>query len=135
MDDPEVARVVADEEKRLENTLDLIAAENYSPRSIMDAQGPLFCIKAAEGYPANRFHAGCRHVDQLEKIAVDRARRLFGAEHANVQSHSGVSVNLAVYFSVLETGAPVLSMNLSHGGHLSHGDTSSIVFGFRKRAA
>ena len=127
VDDPEVAELVIREEKRLENTLDLIAAENYPPKSIMEAQGSVLGIKAAEGYPGHRFHAGCRHVDELEKIAIERAKTLFGADHANVQPHSGVSANLAVYFSVLKVGDPILSMKLSHGGHLSHGDPSSIT--------
>jgi glycine hydroxymethyltransferase len=126
-DDPEVARIIQNEELRIENTLDLIAAENHAPRSILEAQGSVFSLKAAEGYPGNRFHAGCRHADELERLAVERAKRLFKAEHANVQSHSGVSANLAVYFSVLRVGDRILSMKLSHGGHLSHGDPSSIT--------
>ena len=105
-DDPEVARVIRDEESRVENTLDLIAAENHAPASILEAQGSIFNLKAAEGFPGNRFHAGC---------------------HANVQPHSGVSANLAVYFSVLDIGDRILSMKLSHGGHLSHGDPASIT--------
>ena len=126
-DDPVVARITEQEEQRLENTLDLIAAENYPPKSILEAQGSVFSIKAAEGYPGNRFHAGCRHSDELETLAIERAKALFNADHANVQPHSGVSANLAVYFSVLNVGDPVLSMKLSHGGHLSHGDPASIT--------
>ena len=126
-DDPEISRIIQDEEARIENTLDLIAAENHAPRSILEAQGAIFSSKAAEGYPGNRFHAGCTHADEMEQLAIERAKRLFGAEHANVQPHSGVSANLAVYFSVLEIGNKVLSMRLSHGGHLSHGDPSSIT--------
>jgi len=126
-DDPEVARITEQEEQRLEDTLDLIAAENYPPKSILEAQGSVFSIKAAEGYPGNRFHAGCRHFDELETLAIERAKALFNADHANVQPHSGVSANLAVYFSVLNVGDPVLSMKLSHGGHLSHGDPASIT--------
>ena len=126
-DDPEVARITEQEEQRLENTLDLIAAENYPPKSILEAQGSVFSIKAAEGYPGNRFHAGCRHSDELETLAIERAKALFNADHANVQPHSVVSANLAVYFSVLDVGDPVLSMKLSHGGHLSHGDPASIT--------
>jgi len=125
--DPEVAEIVRLEEARIEDTLDLIAAENHAPRSIFEAQGSIFSTKAAEGYPGNRFHAGCRHADELERLAIERARRLFGAEHANLQPHSGVSANLAVYFAVLEVGDRILSMKLSHGGHLSHGDPSSIT--------
>jgi glycine hydroxymethyltransferase len=126
-DDPEVARIIRDEELRVENTLDLIAAENHAPLSVLEAQGSIFSLKAAEGYPGNRFHAGCRHADALESTAVSRAKRLFGADHANVQPHSGVSANLAVYFSVLDVGDRILSMKLSHGGHLSHGDAASMT--------
>ena len=86
-----------------------------------------FNLKAAEGFPGNRFHAGCRHADELERLAVSRAKRLFDAEHASVQPHSGVSANLAVYFSVLDVGDRILSMKLSHGGHLSHGDRASMT--------
>jgi len=132
--DPEVAEIIRLEEARIEDTLDLIAAENHAPRSIFEAQGSIFSTKAAEGYPGRRFHAGCRHADALESLAIERAERLFGADHANVQPHSGVSANLAVYFSVLKIGARILSMKLSHGGHLSHGDPSSVTstcFDFR----
>jgi glycine hydroxymethyltransferase len=132
--DPEVAEIVRLEEARIEDTLDLIAAENHAPRSIFEAQGSIFSTKAAEGYPGNRFHAGCRNADTLERLAIERAKRLFGADHANLQPHSGVSANLAVYFSVLDVGDKILSMKLSHGGHLSHGEPSSITskcFSFR----
>ena len=126
-DDPEVARIIREEESRVENTLDLIAAENHAPRSVLEAQGSIFSLKAAEGFPGNRFHAGCRHADELERLAVSRARDLYGADHANVQPHSGVSANLAVYFSVLDVGDRILSMKLSHGGHLSHGNAASMT--------
>ncbi|MEJ2221647.1 MAG: serine hydroxymethyltransferase [Desulfobacterales bacterium] len=126
-DDPEVARIIRDEESRVENTLDLIAAENHAPESILQAQGSVFNLKAAEGFPGNRFHAGCRHADALEQLAISRAKDLFGAGHANVQPHSGVAANLAVYFSVLDIGDRILSMKLSHGGHLSHGDPASMT--------
>jgi glycine hydroxymethyltransferase len=132
--DPEVAAIIRREEARIEDTLDLIAAENHAPRSIFEAQGSIFSTKAAEGYPGNRFHAGCRQADELERLAISRAGRLFGADHANVQPHSGVSANLAVYFAVLNVGDRILSMKLSHGGHLSHGDPASITskcFSFR----
>jgi len=125
--DPVVARIIRQEESRIENTLDLIAAENHAPRSIFEAQGSIFSTKAAEGYPGRRFHAGCIYADELESLAIARAKRLFGAEHANLQPHSGVSANLAVYFSVLKVGDRILTMKLSHGGHLSHGDPSSIT--------
>ena len=126
-DDPEVDQLIRREESRIENTLDLIAAENHAPRSILEAQGSIFSTKAAEGYPGRRFHAGCVHVDELESLAISRAERLFDADHANLQPHSGVSANLAIYFSVLDVGDRILSMKLSHGGHLSHGDPSSIT--------
>ena len=126
-DDPEVARIIEAEESRVENTLDLIAAENHAPASILEAQGSIFNLKAAEGFPGNRFHAGCRYADELEQLAISRARDLYGAEHANVQPHSGVAANLAVYFSVLDIGDRILSMKLSHGGHLSHGDPASMT--------
>ena len=125
--DPVVARIIRQEESRIENTLDLIAAENHAPRSIFEAQGSIFSTKAAEGYPGSRFHAGCICADELESLAIARAKRLFGAEHANLQPHSGVSANLAVYFSALEVGDRLLTMKLSDGGHLSHGDPSSIT--------
>jgi glycine hydroxymethyltransferase len=126
-DDPEVARIIRAEESRVENTIDLIAAENHAPISILEAQGSIFNLKAAEGFPGNRFHAGCRYADELEQLAISRAKDLFGAEHANVQPHSGVAANLAVYFSVLDIGDRVMSMKLSHGGHLSHGDSASMT--------
>ncbi len=132
--DPEVAEIVRLEESRIEDTLDLIAAENHAPRSVFEAQGSIFSTKAAEGYPGRRFHAGCRNADALEELANERARHLFGADYANLQPHSGVSANLAVYFAVLDVGSRIISMKLSHGGHLSHGDASSITskcFDFR----
>jgi glycine hydroxymethyltransferase len=132
--DPEVAAIIRHEEARIENTLDLIAAENHAPRAVFEAQGSIFSTKAAEGYPGRRFHAGCRYADDLESLAISRATRLFGADHANVQPHSGVSANLGVYFAVLDVGDRILAMKLSHGGHLSHGDPSSITskcFNFR----
>ncbi len=126
-EDPEVHALIEKETHRLRDTLDLIAAESLPPPSILEAQGSSFAVKAAEGYPGRRFHAGCVHGDLLESLAIDRAKRLFGAEHANVQPHSGVSANLAVYFSVLKPGDRVLAMKLSHGGHLSHGDRASMT--------
>lgn len=126
-DDPELAELISNEESRIENTLDLIAAENHAPRSIMEALGSIFNTKTVEGYPGKRFHAGCVHADQVENLAVSRGRRLFGAEHINVQPHSGTSANLAVYFSVLDVGDRILAMSLPHGGHLSHGHPASMT--------
>lgn len=126
-DDPELALLVNKEEARIENTLNLIAAENHSPQSIVDVMGSVFNTKTIEGYPGNRFHAGCVHVDEVENLAIQRGKILFDAEHINVQPHSGTSANLAVYFSVLGIGDKVLSMSLPHGGHLSHGHPASIT--------
>lgn len=126
-DDPELAVLIKKEEERIENTLDLIAAENHSPRSIMEAQGSIFNTKTIEGYPGKRFHAGCIYADEIENLAISRGKELFGAEYVNVQPHSGTSANLAVYFSVLVVGDRILSMSLPHGGHLSHGHRASIT--------
>ena len=126
-DDPEVASLVSREGARVEATLDMIAAENYPPASVMEAQGSIFTIKTIEGYPGRRYHAGCVYADQIEELAIARAKELFGAEHVNVQPHSGTSANLAVYFSVLDVGDRVLAMSLPHGGHLSHGHRASIT--------
>ena len=126
-DDPELAALTIKEEERIENTLNLIAAENHSPQSIMEIMGSIFNTKTIEGYPGNRYHAGCEHVDAVENLAIERTKKLFGAEYANVQPHSGTSANLAVYFSVLNVGDRILSMNLPHGGHLSHGHRASIT--------
>ncbi len=125
--DPGVYRIVEAEKRRIENTLDLIAAENHAPLSILEAQGSAFNLKAAEGYPGRRFHAGCVRADDLERLAVERGKKLYAAEHINVQPHSGTSANLAVYFAVLNPGDRILAMQLSHGGHLSHGDAASIT--------
>ena len=126
-DDPELALLVRREKERLENTINLIAAENHPPRSILEVIGSVFNVKTIEGYPGKRFHAGCTHVDQVENLAIGRGKALFGAEYINVQPHSGTSANLAVYFSVLRTGDKILSMSLPHGGHLSHGHKASVT--------
>ncbi len=126
-DDPRLAALVEQEATRIETTLDLIAAENHSPRSIMEVLGSILNTKTIEGYPGRRFHAGCVNVDEIENIAIRRAKRLFGAQYVNVQPHSGTSANLAVYFSVLNVGDRILSMGLPFGGHLSHGHKASIT--------
>ena len=127
VDDPEVGVLIDREASRLQNTINLIAAENHSPDSILAAQGSVFSMKAAEGYPKARFHGGCVHTDALEQLAGTRCRQLYGADHANLQPHSGVAANLSVYFAMLDIGDRVLSMKLSHGGHLSHGASASIT--------
>lgn len=126
-DDPRIAALIDKERTRIEETLDMIAAENHAPPSILEVLGSVLNTKTIEGYPGRRFHAGCGYVDEIERIAVGRARKLFGADYANVQPHSGTSANLAVYFSVLDVGATVLSMGLPYGGHLSHGHRASIT--------
>jgi glycine hydroxymethyltransferase len=126
-DDPEVAALAQKEELRIETTLDLIAAENHCPRSIMEALGSIFNTKTIEGYPGKRFHAGCIYADDIENLAIARGKELFDAEYVNVQPHSGTSANLAVYFSVLKAGDRILSMSLPHGGHLSHGHRASLT--------
>lgn len=126
-DDPDVATIIDAEVQRQKSTLNMIAAENSAPLSVVEAGASLFTNKAAEGYPGKRFHTGCAHTDQIETLAVQRVKNLFKAEHANVQPNSGVNANLAVYFSALKLGDPVLSMKLDHGGHLSHGAKVSLT--------
>lgn len=125
--DPTVFGLIDRETRRQQVTLNMIAAENTAPPSVLEVLGSAFNNKTAEGYPGHRYHTGCEVTDELELLAVDRAKTLFGAEHANVQPHSGVSANLAVYQAVLQPGDSLLSMKLSHGGHLSHGDAASLT--------
>ncbi|MGW4421314.1 serine hydroxymethyltransferase [Streptosporangium sp. NPDC004631] len=119
--DPEVAQVLVDELDRLRDGVQLIASENFASPAVLAALGSTLTNKYAEGYPGRRYYAGCEVVDRAENLAVDRARRLFGAEHVNVQPHSGASANLAAYAALLQPGDTVLAMALSHGGHLTHG--------------
>lgn len=119
--DPQLARAMESEFQRQEYKLNLIASENYASRAVMEAQGSIMTNKYAEGYPGKRYYGGCEFVDVAEELARERAKALFGAEHVNVQPHSGSAANMAVYFSVLDPGDTILSMDLSHGGHLSHG--------------
>ncbi len=119
--DPEIAAAIAAERKRQESHLELIASENFTYPSVMEAQGSVLTNKYAEGYPGKRYYGGCEHVDVVEQLAIDRAKVLFGADHANVQPHSGSQANAAVYLSVLRPGDKILTMNLSDGGHLTHG--------------
>jgi len=119
--DPEIYQAIAREIKRQHGHLELIASENFTSRAVMEATGCVMTNKYAEGYPAARWYGGCQHVDEAEDLAIERAKKLFGAEHVNVQAHSGSQANMAVYLSVLEPGDTVLAMNLNHGGHLTHG--------------
>ena len=119
--DPEVFDAIKKEIKRERRNIVLIASENYASPSVLEAQGSVFTNKYAEGYPGKRYYGGCEYADIIENLAVERAKKLFGAEHVNVQPHSGSQANMAVFFSVLKPGDTILSMSLSHGGHLSHG--------------
>lgn len=119
--DREVYQAIQDELKRQQTKIELIASENFVSEAVMEAQGSVLTNKYAEGYPRRRYYGGCEYVDVVEDLARDRAKQIFGAEHANVQPHSGAQANMAVYFTVLEPGDTVLGMNLSHGGHLTHG--------------
>jgi len=123
--DPDIARVIAEELERQENTLELIAAENIASPAVMAIQGSVLTNKYAEGYPDKRFYGGCEFVDVAEKMATDRAKKLFNADYANVQPHSGSQANMAIYFAFLNPGDTLLGMNLSHGGHLTHGSPVS----------
>ena len=119
--DPEVFAAVMDETSRQRNKIELIASENFVSETVMEANGTTLTNKYAEGYPGKRYYGGCEHVDVVETIAIERAKKLFGAGYANVQPHSGAQANMAVFFALLTPGDTVLSMNLAHGGHLSHG--------------
>lgn len=124
--DPELWKHVEGERIRQEHHIELIASENYTSAAVMDAQGSQLTNKYAEGYPAKRFYGGCEFVDQVEQLAIDRVKQLYGAEYANVQPHSGSQANQAVYFSILKPGDTVMGMNLGHGGHLTHGSPANL---------
>ncbi len=119
--DPEIARAVDDERRRQDEGLELIASENFVSRAVLEAAGCVMTNKYAEGYPGRRYYGGCEFVDVAERLAIERAQRLFGAEHVNVQPHSGTQANMAVYFAVLQPGDTLMGMDLSCGGHLTHG--------------
>ena len=119
--DPEIFKAVEKELKRQQNNIELIASENFASEAVLQAQGSILTNKYAEGYPSKRWYGGCECVDEAERLAVERAKKLFGAEHANVQPHSGTQANMAVYFTLLKPGDTVLAMDLACGGHLSHG--------------
>ena len=119
--DSQIADLLRDEAKRQATTLELIPSENLVSEAVLEAMGSIFTNKYAEGYPGKRYYGGCEFADKVEQLAIDRAKQLFGAEHANVQAHSGTSANVAVYMATLQPGDTVLGMNLAHGGHLTHG--------------
>ena len=119
--DPEIFQAIKNEENRQKYTIELIASENFVSPEVLEAQGSVLTNKYAEGYPGKKYYGGCKYIDVIENLAIERAKKIFKAEHANVQPHSGSQANMAVYFSVLEVGDTILAMNLSHGGHLTHG--------------
>jgi hypothetical protein len=119
--DPEVAKAIRLETERQGRNLELIASENFVSEAVLEAVGSVLTNKYAEGYPGRRYYGGCEHVDTVEELAIQRAKELFGAEHANVQPHSGSQANMAVYFTVLQRGDTILAPNLAHGGHLTMG--------------
>lgn len=124
--DPNVKTVIDQELMRQRDKLEMIASENIVSQAVMEAQGSVLTNKYAEGYPGKRYYGGCEHVDVVETLAIERAKRLFGAEHANVQPHSGSQANFAVYFAMLKPGDTIVGMNLSHGGHLTHGSPVNV---------
>lgn len=124
--DPEIARAIQGEDERQRRCVVLIAAENYASRAVLEAQASVMNNKYAEGYPGRRYYGGCEHVDVVENLAIQRAKQIFGADHVNVQPHSGAQANMAAYFALLEPGDTVMGMQLDHGGHLTHG--SSVNF-------
>ncbi|ATC63190.1 serine hydroxymethyltransferase [Nibricoccus aquaticus] len=123
--DPEIYAAISSEFARQQSHIELIASENFTYPAVMEAQGSVLTNKYAEGYPGKRWYGGCEYVDKIETLAIERAKKLFGAEHANVQPHSGSQANFAVYTAVLPLGAKILGMNLSHGGHLTHGNPAN----------
>ncbi|NUB91975.1 serine hydroxymethyltransferase [Haloterrigena sp. SYSU A558-1] len=125
--DPAVADALEGEVDRQRETLQMIASENHVSQAVIDAQGSALTNKYAEGYPGSRYYGGCEYADEVEQLAIDRATELFGAEHVNVQPHSGTQANQAVYFAMLEPGDKILSLDLNHGGHLSHGHPANFV--------
>ncbi|ELZ33855.1 serine hydroxymethyltransferase [Halorubrum tebenquichense] len=125
--DPAVADALAGERDRQEQTLAMIASENHVSEAVLEAQGSVLTNKYAEGYPGSRYYAGCEYADEVEELAVERAKELWGADHVNVQPHSGTQANQAVYYSVLEPGDKILSLELNHGGHLSHGHPANFT--------
>ncbi len=124
--DPDLWKYVEEERNRQDEHIELIASENYTSPAVMQAQGSQLTNKYAEGYPGKRFYGGCEFVDEIEQLAIDRLKKLFGAEYANVQPHSGSQANQAVYFSILKPGDTVMGMNLGHGGHLTHGSPANL---------
>ncbi len=133
--DPDINRAIKAETRRQAQNIELIASENFVSEAVLEAQGCIMTNKYAEGYPGNRYYGGCEFVDVAENLAIERCKKLFGADHANVQPHSGTQANMAVYFAAVQPGDTVLGMNLSHGGHLSHGSPANFSGKFYKIVA
>ncbi len=133
--DPEINQAIKSETRRQAQNIELIASENFVSEAVLEAQGCIMTNKYAEGYPGNRYYGGCEFVDVAENLAIDRCKKLFGADHVNVQPHSGTQANMAVYFAAVQPGDTVLGMNLSHGGHLSHGSPANFSGKFYKIVA
>src|SRR3982751_3921704 len=119
--DPEVAEALGHEVERQQRTLEMIASENFVPQAVLDCQGSVLTNKYAEGYPGRRYYGGCEYVDVAEQLAIDRAKAVFGADHANVQPHAGAQANASVYHALLDPGDTIMGLSLAHGGHLTHG--------------
>ena len=131
--DPEIGHAIQHEIERQRQSINLIASENYASKAVLEAQGSVLTNKYAEGYPGRRYYGGCEFIDVVESIAIERAKKLFGVEHANVQPHSGAQANMAAYFAVLKPGDTVMGLSLDHGGHLTHGSPvnfSSKIYNF-----
>jgi glycine hydroxymethyltransferase len=124
--DPDVGAMIKREMGRQEHKLEMIASENFASPAVMEACGSALTNKYAEGYPGRRYYGGCEHVDEIEALAIERGKELFGAEYVNVQPHSGSSANLVVYYSLLDRGDTILGMDLSNGGHLTHGSKANM---------
>ena len=133
--DPEIYQAIKSETRRQAGNIELIASENFVSEAVLEAQGSIMTNKYAEGYPGNRYYGGCKFVDIAENLAIERCKQLFGADHVNVQPHSGTQANMAVYFAAVQPGDTVLGMNLSHGGHLSHGSPANFSGKFYKIVA
>ena len=125
--DTEIQEAINKELSRQRDKLEMIASENIVSKAVMQAQGSVLTNKYAEGYPGKRYYGGCEYVDVVEQLAIDRAKKLFGAEYANVQPHSGAQANTAVYFALLQPGDTILGMNLTDGGHLTHGSSMAVM--------
>ena len=124
--DPEIAELIVKEQERQNSHIELIASENWVSKAVMSAMGSVLTNKYAEGYPGKRFYGGCQWVDEVETLAIERAKKIFGCTYANVQPHSGAQANMAVFFALLKPGDTVMGMNLAHGGHLTHGSPANL---------